>query len=88
MLCFIAANNRESPHLMTRFREEHYDTKAHRAWAEVQRADHESHTDGEEKWNIAVRKERRTLRSEYLKAAAKKRAPVQALQARWKLDDF
>ena len=58
---------------MTRFREEHYDTKGHRAWVKVQGTDYESDPYAEGTWSAPWSEERRALRSEYLKKAAQSR---------------
>ena len=69
MVRYAAAEKGANPDLMTRFREEHYDTKAHRAWAKVQRTDNEGgEVLGDEgRAERALDAERRTLRSEWFK---------------------
>ncbi len=74
MLCFVAADRRETPDLLTRFREEHYATKAHKAWvASLQRADNEGDQAGAGSLAILAA-EQRALRSEYFKTLRKKAA--------------
>ena len=74
---------------MTRFREEYYDTAAHRAWVKVQRATDARRQGSKQVWIAPPRtqdEERRALRAEYFKAKAKRGYAPSATQARWKLD--
>ena len=71
MLCYEAADKRETPDLMTRFREEHYDTKAHRTWVKVQRAGDTVHKAVTSSADGLTAAEWLTLRSRYFARKAK-----------------
>jgi len=68
VICYEAADSRETPNLMTRFREEHYATRAHMAWAKVQRTDNQGGPPpAEELARLGAVQERNALRSAYFK---------------------
>ncbi len=69
---------------MTRFREEHYDTKAHKAWAKVQRSGHVDDPFVATARTVAECAERRTLRSEFFKKKTQVRTTK--AQGRFNLD--
>ena len=79
MICYKAADNRETPNLMTRFREEVYATSWYKA--ALQRANHESHpeTTTEAPQRAA---EQRALRSEYFKKKQKAASKYYSAQKR------
>ena len=54
---------------MTRFREEHYDTRSHRAWSRLQRSDNESHQGSEGPWALTWSETWWPLRSQSAAAA-------------------
>ena len=60
-----------NPNLMSRFREEHYATKAHKASVKLQRADNSLLEEGAFPGHPDWEKERRALRSQYFKEKAK-----------------
>jgi hypothetical protein len=69
---------------MTRFREEHYATQAHRTWVKVQRANHPGHPQiTKQLAEMGSKQERDALRSAYF---AGKRKGKKAPQASWRLD--
>jgi len=87
VLCYKAREKRVTHFLMTRFREEHYDTGAHRSWVKIQRSDNARHTVAAEASSLTRGEERRALRSEYFKKKSQGRtAPPAAAQRRLQLD--
>jgi len=81
VICYEAADKRETPDLMTRFREEVYASSWGRAKDKVQRAGNSGNSGLEAARASARCEERRTLRSEYFKKKAKGRtAPKTAVR--------
>ena len=69
---------------MTRFREEHYATQAHRTWVKVQRANHAGHPQiAKQLAEVGSKQERDALRATYF---AGKRKGKKTPQASWRLD--
>ena len=80
MVCYEAAEKlKRGLPSMTRFREEHYATQAHRTWVKIQRADNAGREVSALSASSARCQERRTLRSEYF---AKKGKSTKAPKAR------
>ena len=80
MICYKAADNRETPNLMTRFREEVY-AKKHK----VPRGNHQGDPYVASAGSASWSEERRALRSEYFKKKSKgqtSRAQKRLLDAR------
>ena len=76
VICYEAREKRETPDLMTRFREEYYDTASHRAWVKVSRAGHKGGASPKSSTAQAIEVERRSLRSKYFQKAKSAQAYV------------
>jgi len=84
---YEASDRRETPDIMTRYREEVYDTKAHRAWVKVQGSSDARDPYAEAARSAAERKERRALRSQYFTKKPKGRKTTTKNYAQRRLED-
>jgi len=87
-VCYIAAKKQECPLTLTRFREEHYDTKAHRAWVKIQGAGDPGNPYVESPGTASHGAERRALRSLYFKEKGTKPASPKQRRLEWQDQGF